>query len=69
MSSVDGAPAFVDTSWNGIERIAAMTINLLGLDQEALRGFCAGLGEKPYRARQLLRWIHRTKAFGSISIS
>jgi 23S rRNA (adenine2503-C2)-methyltransferase len=23
-----------------------------------LRGFCAGLGEKPYRARQLLRWIH-----------
>ena len=35
-----------------------MTINLLGLDQEALRGFCAGLGEKPYRARQLLRWIH-----------
>ena len=58
MSSVDGAPAFVDTSWNGIERIAAMTINLLGLDQEALRDFCAGLGEKPYRARQLLRWIH-----------
>ena len=35
-----------------------MTVNLLGLDQEALRGFCAGLGEKPYRARQLLRWIH-----------
>ena len=48
----------VDTSWNGIERIAAMTVNLLGLDQEALRGFCAELGEKPYRARQLLRWIH-----------
>ncbi len=36
-----------------------MTVNLLGLDQEALRGFCAGLGEKPFRARQLLRWIHR----------
>jgi 23S rRNA (adenine2503-C2)-methyltransferase len=35
-----------------------MTVNLLGLDQEALRGFCAELGEKPYRARQLLRWIH-----------
>ena len=35
-----------------------MIVNLLGLDQEALRGFCAGLGEKPYRARQLLRWIH-----------
>jgi 23S rRNA (adenine2503-C2)-methyltransferase len=36
-----------------------MTVNLIGLDQEALRGFCAGLGEKPYRARQLLRWIHQ----------
>jgi len=35
-----------------------MTVNLIGLDQEALRSFCAGLGEKPYRARQLLRWIH-----------
>jgi len=38
--------------------MADMTVNLLGLDHEALRGFCAGLGEKPYRARQLLRWIH-----------
>src|SRR5262245_16227045 len=35
-----------------------MTVNLLGLDHEALKGFCAGLGEKPFRARQLLRWIH-----------
>ena len=37
-----------------------MTVNLLGLDHEALRAFCAGLGEKPFRARQLLRWIHHT---------
>ena len=36
-----------------------MTVNLLGLDHEALKGFCAGLGEKPFRARQLLRWIHQ----------
>jgi 23S rRNA (adenine2503-C2)-methyltransferase len=36
-----------------------MTVNLIGLDQDALRSFCAGLGEKPYRARQLLRWIHQ----------
>ena len=35
-----------------------MTVNLLGLDQEALKEFCAGLGEKPFRAKQLLRWIH-----------
>jgi len=36
-----------------------MTVNLLGMDQEALSAYCAGLGEKPFRARQLLRWIHQ----------
>ena len=36
-----------------------MSVNLLGLDPEALQAFCAGLGEKPYRARQLLRWVHQ----------
>jgi 23S rRNA (adenine2503-C2)-methyltransferase len=36
-----------------------MTVNLLGLDQEALAMFCAGMGEKPFRAKQLLRWIHQ----------
>jgi 23S rRNA (adenine2503-C2)-methyltransferase len=35
-----------------------MGVNLLGLDHEALKAFCEGLGEKPFRARQLLRWIH-----------
>src|SRR5688572_26055783 len=42
------------------ERAAAMTVNLLGLDQEALTTFCAGMGEKPFRAKQLLRWIHQS---------
>jgi 23S rRNA (adenine2503-C2)-methyltransferase len=37
-----------------------MSVNLLGLDPEALEAFCAGLGEKPFRARQLLRWIHQS---------
>jgi 23S rRNA (adenine2503-C2)-methyltransferase len=36
-----------------------MTVNLLGLDHEALKAFCTGRGEKPFRARQLLRWIHQ----------
>lgn len=36
-----------------------MMVNLIGLDQDGMKAFCAGLGEKPYRARQLLRWIHR----------
>jgi 23S rRNA (adenine2503-C2)-methyltransferase len=39
-----------------------MAVNLLGLDHEALKGYCAGLGEKPFRARQLLRWIHHAGA-------
>jgi 23S rRNA (adenine2503-C2)-methyltransferase len=35
-------------------------VNLLGLTPLELQDFCVGLGEKPYRARQLLRWIHQT---------
>jgi 23S rRNA (adenine2503-C2)-methyltransferase len=33
--------------------------NLLGLDAEGLARFFEGLGEKPFRARQLMRWIHQ----------
>ena len=33
--------------------------NLLGLDAEGLARFFEGLGERPFRARQVLRWIHR----------
>jgi 23S rRNA (adenine2503-C2)-methyltransferase len=35
-----------------------MTANLLGLDNRQLQAFCSALGEKPYRAKQLMRWIH-----------
>lgn len=35
-----------------------MSINLLDLDSDGFAQFVAGLGEKPYRARQLKRWIH-----------
>ncbi|MBS0595175.1 MAG: 23S rRNA (adenine(2503)-C(2))-methyltransferase RlmN [Proteobacteria bacterium] len=34
-------------------------VNLLGLDLDGLAAWCAGLGEKPFRARQLARWIHQ----------
>ncbi|HSQ04290.1 MAG TPA: 23S rRNA (adenine(2503)-C(2))-methyltransferase RlmN [Burkholderiales bacterium] len=44
-----------------------MTINLLDLDDIQLRAFCETLGEKPYRARQLLRWIHRAGA-GDVAV-
>lgn len=33
-------------------------INLLGMDRNALRAFFTSVGEKPYRADQLLKWIH-----------
>ncbi len=37
----------------------AIKTNLIGLDQAGLEGYFAELGEKPYRARQLLQWIHQ----------
>jgi len=33
--------------------------NLLGLDAAGLERFFAAQGEKPFRAKQLLRWIHQ----------
>ena len=38
----------------------ALKQNLLDLDAAGLAGFCAARGEKAFRARQLLRWIHQT---------
>jgi 23S rRNA (adenine2503-C2)-methyltransferase len=35
-----------------------MTVNLLDLDQPKLAAFFAELDEKPFRAKQLLRWMH-----------
>lgn len=39
-----------------------MTANLLDFDLEGLAAFCAGLGEKRFRATQLFRWIHQRGA-------
>ena len=36
-----------------------MMTNLLEFDLDGLVTFCEGLGEKPFRARQLFRWIHQ----------
>ncbi len=36
-----------------------MKVNLLDLDARGLTEFFAGLGEKSFRARQVLRWIHQ----------
>ncbi len=37
-------------------------VNLLDLDLEGTAAFCAGLGEKRFRAQQLFRWIHQRGA-------
>ena len=37
-----------------------MSFNLLGLGRQELTAYCATLGEKPFRAKQLLHWIHQS---------
>ena len=39
-----------------------MKINLLDLDRTAMEQWFASIGEKPFRARQVLRWIHQRGA-------
>jgi 23S rRNA (adenine2503-C2)-methyltransferase len=46
-----------------------MATNLLGLDAQGMERFFAGLGEKPFRARQVLKWIHRRGAADFASMS
>jgi 23S rRNA (adenine2503-C2)-methyltransferase len=36
-----------------------MLVNLLDFDAERLAGFFTEIGEKPFRARQVMRWIHQ----------
>jgi len=38
---------------------APVRVNLLGCDARALGRWFAALGEKPFRARQLMQWIHQ----------
>ncbi|MGA1252504.1 MAG: 23S rRNA (adenine(2503)-C(2))-methyltransferase RlmN [Burkholderiaceae bacterium] len=39
-------------------------VNLLGFSPQALEGWVVGLGEKPFRSRQLLKWLHQQRATG-----
>ena len=36
-----------------------MTSNLLGLGPRQLEAYCIALGERPFRARQLMHWMHQ----------
>jgi len=37
----------------------ATKVNLLGLTRAELDAFVAGMGEKPFRARQLMKWLYK----------
>lgn len=46
-----------------------MTVNLLDFGAGSLADFCVEIGEKPFRARQLLRWIHQSGVSDVTSMS
>ena len=50
-------------------RAAPERTNLLGLPRGEMQGFFASLGEKPFRAAQVLKWIHHRHAasFGAMT--
>lgn len=39
--------------------MAVEKVNLLGLSPDKLKEFFASIGEKPFRAQQMLKWIHQ----------
>ena len=43
-------------------QLALGVVNLLDFDRDALTAYCERLGEKPFRAVQLFRWIHQRGA-------
>jgi 23S rRNA (adenine2503-C2)-methyltransferase len=42
-----------------IQSSDAGRVNLLGLPRAELEAFCAALGSKPFRARQLMNWLYK----------
>jgi 23S rRNA (adenine2503-C2)-methyltransferase len=42
-----------------LEPVKTKTINLLDFDRKGLAAFFVELGEKPFRATQLLKWIYQ----------
>ena len=48
-----------------MDEVATPKTNLLGLTRAGMEEFVLGMGEKPFRARQLMKWIYR-RAVGDI---
>ncbi len=46
----------------GLGTVCMTTTNLLNFDLPGLVAYCQSLGEKPFRATQLFRWIHQRGA-------
>src|SRR3990167_3826586 len=46
------------TAATALTPATAAKINLLGLDRKSMQEFFVSIGEKPYRADQILKWIH-----------
>ncbi len=51
--------AIAATPTNKSEPAATQKINLLDFDLDSLREFFASIGEKPFRATQLINWVHQ----------
>jgi len=39
--------------------LASQSINLMGLDRDAMEAYFASIGEKSFRASQVMKWIHQ----------
>src|SRR5262249_61246195 len=44
-------------------------VNLLDLDAAGLAAYVESLGEKPFRARQLMRWVHQRGASAFVQMT
>jgi 23S rRNA (adenine2503-C2)-methyltransferase len=51
--------ATLKTEMAEFDMTSSSTVNLLDLDAAGLVAYCDSLGEKPFRAKQLQRWIHQ----------
>ena len=51
--------AQLDSKLNGHTSTDPQVVNLLGLDREGLESFFLSIGEKKFRATQVMKWIHQ----------
>jgi len=59
LANTAGAGEAVSAAADSRAPVADSRVNLFGLDREQLRARFAEMGEKPYRADQIMQWIYR----------